>query len=99
MVTALLFSLVPVLAAAISGGVAALRTPGPRLTSGLQHFAAGVAVMLGFRAISERLEHRRETAGETGLTIGLGVATAVDSFVDGVILAPASRPAAAWGCC
>ena len=115
MVTALLFSLVPVLAAAVSGGGAAVRSPGPRLTSGLQHFAAGVvfaaaaiellpgvlkrspmvavvgfaagvAVMFGFRAISERLEHRRETAGETGLPIGLGVAIAVDFFVDGVIL-------------
>ena len=115
MVTALLFSLVPVLAAAVSGGVAAVRPPGPRLTSGLQHFAAGVvfaaasiellpgvlersplvavvgfaagvAVMFGFRAISERLEHRREVAGETGLPIGLGVAIGVDFFIDGVIL-------------
>lgn len=40
--TALLFTLVPLAAAALSGGVAAVRAPGPRLTSGLQHFAAGV---------------------------------------------------------
>ncbi len=40
--TALLFSLVPVVAAALSGGAAAVRAPGPRVTSGLQHFAAGV---------------------------------------------------------
>jgi ZIP family zinc transporter len=40
--TALLFTLVPLAAATVSGGVAVVRAPGPRLTSGLQHFAAGV---------------------------------------------------------
>ena len=113
--TVLLFALVPVLAAAVSGGVAALRPPGERLTSGLQHFAAGVvfaaaaiellpdvlhrsplvavvgfaagiAVMFGFRAMSQRLEARREAAGHAGLPIGLSVAIAVDFFIDGLIL-------------
>lgn len=41
-VRAVLFALVPVLAAAVSGAVAVLRPPGVRTTSGLQHFAAGV---------------------------------------------------------
>lgn len=40
--TALLFTLVPVAAAAVSGAVAVVRRPGRRLTSGIQHFAAGV---------------------------------------------------------
>ena len=112
---ALLFALVPVLAAALSGAVAAVRPPGEKMTSGLQHFAAGVvfaaaaiellpgvlsrsptvavagfaagiAVMFGFRAVSERLEERREAAGRTGLPIGLGVAIGVDFFIDGLIL-------------
>ena len=112
---ALLFALVPVLAAALSGVVAAVHAPGEKVTSGLQHFAAGVvfaaaaiellpgvlqrsplvavagfavgiAVMFGFRAVSERLEHRREASGHGGLPIGLGVAIAVDFFIDGLIL-------------
>ena len=112
---ALLFALVPVAAAALSGAVAAVRAPGEKVTSGLQHFAAGVvfaaaaiellpsvlgrsplvavggfavgiAVMFGFRALSERLEERREAAGRTGLPIGLGIAIAVDFFIDGLIL-------------
>ena len=112
---ALLFALVPVVAAALSGAVAAVRAPGEKLTSGLQHFAAGVvfaaaaiellpgvlersplvavagfaagiAVMFGFRAASEHLEHRREAAGHTGLPIGLAVAIGVDFFIDGLIL-------------
>jgi ZIP family zinc transporter len=42
LVLALAFTLIPVVAAAGSGIVAAVRRPGTRLTSGLQHFAAGV---------------------------------------------------------
>lgn len=40
--TASLYTLVPLAAALLSGVVAAIRAPGARLTSGLQHFAAGV---------------------------------------------------------
>ena len=39
---ALAFTLVPVAAAVVSGVVAVARPPGARVTSGLQHFAAGV---------------------------------------------------------
>ena len=123
---ALLFALVPVLAAALSGAVAAVRAPGERLTSGLQHFAAGVvfaaaaiellpgvlersplvavagfaagiAVMFGFRAASEHLEHRREAAGHAGLPIGLMVAIGVDFFIDGLILGAGFASAARVG--
>jgi ZIP family zinc transporter len=96
--TALAYTLIPVLAAACSGVVAALRRPGMRLTSGLQHFAAGVVfaaaavelsprvleqspmvaivgfgagivVMFGFRAASERAERRRAERGLTGVRL------------------------------
>ncbi len=96
----LLFTLVPVAAAAVSGGVAAVRSSGERLTSALQHFAAGsssprppsscsptscgsrrssrsaafaagIVVMFGFRAVSERAEHAREVRGKQGLPVGL----------------------------
>ena len=49
-------------------------------------FAAGIAVMFGFRALSAGLERRREAAGHGGLPIGLAVAIAVDFFIDGLIL-------------
>jgi zinc transporter, ZIP family len=109
------FTAVPVVAALLSGSIAVIRTPGPRVTSGLQHFAAGVvfsaaavellptvltrsplvaiagfavgiAVMFTFRAVSDRIERRREVRGQVGLPIGLAVATAVDFFIDGIIL-------------
>jgi ZIP family zinc transporter len=38
----LLFSLLPVAAMAIGAGIAAVRVPGRRMRSGIQHFAAGV---------------------------------------------------------
>ena len=41
-VTVLVYAAMPVIGAAIGGGVAALKPPGPRLRSSLQHFAAGV---------------------------------------------------------
>jgi ZIP family zinc transporter len=113
--TALALALVPVAAAAVSGVVAVLRRPGERVTSGLQHFAAGVVfaaaaiellppvlqqapkvavvgfaagivVMFGFRALSERAERRREQRGLQGLPLGFATATGVDFFIDGVIL-------------
>jgi len=113
--TALAFTLVPVAAAAVSGGIAALKAPGPRVTSALQHLAAGVVfaaaaielipgvlhhsplvaiagftagilVMFGFRAASERIELRRDRSGQTGLPIGFAVATGIDFFIDGIIL-------------
>ena len=51
----------PVLASAIGAIIAALRPPGPRIVSGVQHFAAGVVmaalvgeIMPELRAESER---------------------------------------------
>lgn len=115
LVQAVLFTLVPVAAAAVSGALAAVRAPGIRLTSGLQHFAAGVvfaavavellpgvveqspwvavigfaagiAVMFGFRAVGELAEDRREHQGLTGLPVGMLAAIGVDFLIDGVIL-------------
>jgi ZIP family zinc transporter len=113
--TALALTLIPLAAAAVSGAVAATRRPGERVTSAVQHFAAGVvfaaaaiellppvlrqapavamvgfacgiAVMFGFRAMSEYAERRREHRGVHGLPLGLATATGIDFFIDGVVL-------------
>jgi ZIP family zinc transporter len=106
---------VPVVAAGGAGVSAAVRTPGARLTSGLQHFAAGVviaaaalellpevvrasglvavvgfaagiAVMFGMRAVTDRLERRADASPGARLPVGMIGATAVDFLIDGVIL-------------
>jgi zinc transporter, ZIP family len=121
---AVLFSLIPVGAAAVSGTLAALRPPGRRVTSGIQHFAAGVvfaaaaiellpgvleqrpavaivgfaagvAVMFAFRAVSTRLERRWDDG--RALPIGLATATGIDFLVDGVVLGAGFTAGAATG--
>jgi ZIP family zinc transporter len=113
---ALLYTLIPVAAAAVAGVIAAATRPSERITSGVQHFAAGVvfaavaiellprvlrqspsvaiggfaagiAVMFGMRAITDRLERRPSAGGHTRrLPLGFAGATAVDFAIDGVIL-------------
>jgi zinc transporter, ZIP family len=111
----LLYTLIPVVAAALAGLIAATARPGERVTSAVQHFAAGVvfaaaaiellprvlredpwvaiggfaagiAVMFGMRALTDRLE-RRPGGGQTRrLPLGFAGATALDFAIDGVIL-------------
>jgi zinc transporter, ZIP family len=113
---ALLYSLIPVVAAGAAGLLAATHPPGEKVTSAVQHFAAGVVfaaaaiellprvleqsaavaiggfaagivVMFGMRALTERLERRRSpSAAGSGLPFGFIGATAVDFAIDGVIL-------------
>lgn len=52
----LAYTLIPVAAAAVAGLVAATVRPGEKVTSGVRHFAAGIAVMFGMRTLTERLD-------------------------------------------
>lgn len=103
----------PVAAAVLGAVVAGLRQPGPTLTSGVQHFAAGVvfaavagevlpslrdqhstsyliigfvvgvALMLGLRVVSKRVE-RANAALPVGLIAIIGVDLGVDGLLVGV---------------
>jgi zinc transporter, ZIP family len=124
---ALLFTLIPVAAAAMAGLVAATYRPGEKVTSAVQHFAAGVvfaaaaiellppvltkapevaiggfaagiAVMFGMRAITERLEARHSHRPDGArLPLGFAGATAIDFAIDGVILGAGFAAAAQTG--
>jgi ZIP family zinc transporter len=120
-VHALLFTLIPVAAAMTAGLIAAAYRPGEKITSAVQHFAAGVvfaaaaiellpkvlaespsvaiggfaagiAVMFGMRAFTDRLESRQgdgrrgSGGGWSRLPLGFAGATAIDFAIDGVIL-------------
>jgi ZIP family zinc transporter len=115
-VHAVLYSLIPVVAAGAAGLLAATHPPGEKVTSAVQHFAAGVVfaaaaiellpkvleqsatvaiggfaagivVMFGMRALTDRLERRRSrSATGSGLPFGFIGATAIDFAIDGVIL-------------
>jgi zinc transporter, ZIP family len=84
--TALVFSLVPVVAAALSGGAAAVRAPGPRVTSGLQHFAAGVVFAAAAIELLPGVLNESPWVAVAGFPLGLVAAIAVDFFIDGLIL-------------
>ena len=62
---------VPVVAAGVAGGVAVVRRPGERVTSGLQHFAAGVVIA------AAALELLPEVVRESGLVSVVGVALGI----------------------
>lgn len=102
----------------ILGGIAAIfRAPGPRLTSAIQHFAAGVVfaaiavellpelvgehapfavlvgfalgvlLMLGVKALTERLGAKALLpVGGTASPLGLVATIAVDVFIDGLLI-------------
>lgn len=72
-VKALLFSLVPVLAAAVSGGVAVMRPPGERTTSALQHFAAGVVFAAASIELLPDVLRQSPVVAIVGFAVGIAV--------------------------
>ncbi|GJD19973.1 zinc transporter [Rivularia sp. IAM M-261] len=72
------YTLVPVAAATIGGAIAAWRTPGPRLKSIVQHFAAGVVFAAAAGELLPDLVHEKSLAatiigGSLGVAVMLGV--------------------------
>lgn len=113
----LVYVLWPVAFMILSGIAAIFRAPGPRLTSAIQHFAAGVVfaviavellpelvgkhaplavmvgfalgvlLMLGMKALTERLGAKAVLpAGSTASPIGLVATVAIDVFIDGLLI-------------
>lgn len=96
--TAGLLVLFPVGAAAVGAGVAAWRRPGPQLTSGIQHFAAGVV----FAALAGEVlpDLRREGhlgAVLLGFTAGVVLLLALGAYAKRQEQAAEERPATEGG--
>ena len=73
LLAAVLFSLVPVAAAGVSGLVAAIRPPGRRATSGIQHFAAGVVFAAAAIELLPGVLHQRPGVAVAGFAAGIVV--------------------------
>ncbi len=69
----LLFTLVPLAAAAASGVAAALRAPGKRVTSGLQHFAAGVVFAAAAIELLPDVLRQNPSVAIAGFAAGIAV--------------------------
>lgn len=70
---AVLFTLVPVAAAAVPGCVAAFRPPGERLTSALQHFAAGVVFAAATIELLPDVLQQSPVVAISGFAVGIAV--------------------------
>jgi ZIP family zinc transporter len=70
---AVLFSLIPVVAAGVSGTVAGIRPPGRRVTSGIQHFAAGVVFAAAAIELLPGVLHQRPGVAVAGFAAGIVV--------------------------
>jgi zinc transporter, ZIP family len=70
--TVVLYTLIPVAAAATAGGVAAISSPRPRITSAVQHLAAGVVfAAAAIELLPELLKH---SPGPTLVGFAIGIA-------------------------
>jgi ZIP family zinc transporter len=82
MLAALGFTAIPVAAAGVAGASATLRRPGERVTSGLQHFAAGVVfAAAAIELLPQVLEHSPAVA-IVGFAIGLAVMFAMRAYTE-----------------
>jgi ZIP family zinc transporter len=74
----LLFALVPVVATLAGGVIATYRTPGPRLRSAIQHFAAGVVfAAVAVELLPDVVHRRAPLAAVAGFALGVGVLLAL----------------------
>lgn len=79
--SALAYTLIPVLAAVGGGVYAAFRRPGPGVISAVQHFAAGIVFAAAASELLPDLMHRKSAiATIVGGAIGIAVMLAVKAF-------------------
>lgn len=71
--TVVLWTLIPLAAAAVAGVVAAIRPPGVRLTSVLQHLAAGVVFAAAAIELVPPVLQQDPAVAVTGFAIGIAV--------------------------
>lgn len=96
--TAALLVLFPVGAAALGAGVAVWRQPGPQLTSGIQHFAAGVVfAALAGEVLPDLRGEGHLGAVLLGFSTGVAVLLALGAYADRQEEAAAGRTGSAAG--
>ncbi len=96
--TAGLLVLFPVGAAALGAGVTAWRRPGPQLTSGIQHFAAGVVLAaLAGEVLPDLRREGHLGAVLLGFSAGVVLLLILGAYADRQEKAAAERPGPATG--
>lgn len=77
------YTLIPVAATIIGGTVAAFRTPGPRLRSGVQHFAAGVVfAAVAVELLPDVVHERAPVPAIIGFALGIATLLAIKRLTE-----------------
>lgn len=70
----LLYALIPAATVIVGGVVAAFRTPGPKLRSSIQHFAAGIVfAAVATELLPDIMHERKPLAAIIGFALGIGL--------------------------
>lgn len=78
---AISYSLIPVIAAVAGAVLAAFRPPGPRIRSGLQHFAAGVVfAVVAVELMPDIMRQHKPVPVVIGFTLGIGAMLGIRSI-------------------
>lgn len=81
LMSVILYVLFPVGAMLVGANVAAIRVPGPRLGSAIQHFAAGmVFAAVAIEFLPDVVSKRAPVATVIGFTAGVALMLAVQEF-------------------
>lgn len=81
LVQVLLFTMAPVVAMAIGGGIAAFHPPRPRLSSAIQHFAAGVVfAALAVEVLPDVVHRDAPFAAAAGFAAGVALMLGLRTF-------------------
>ncbi len=76
------YMLIPVVAAAVAGVIAAVRRPGERLTSALQHFAAGVVFAAAAIELLPKVLRQDPWVGIAGFAVGIVVMFSMRAYAE-----------------
>jgi zinc transporter, ZIP family len=85
-------SAVPVVAAGGAGAIATARRPGARLTSGLQHFAAGVVIAAAALELLPEVVRASGIVSVIGFAAGIAVMFSMRAFTDRIEDRPRHGP-------
>lgn len=82
LINVLFYTLIPVAAILLGGVIAALRPPGARLRSAVQHFAAGIVfAAIALELLPEIKDEREPLAAVFGFALGIGLMLGIKTFV------------------
>ncbi len=84
------YALIPAVTITLGGALATLRAPGPKIRSGVQHFAAGlVFAAVAVEILPDMMHERKPVAALIGFTLGVALMLLVKHLTERMEQEPA----------